>query len=118
MPPADYLSLASLLCLAFGVFAFPVAGIDFALSPTQTFGLAVILFVGYILSILSHYNLLFRGETMLPGKFCTVQEFATVVFVLVAAGAYIADVRCQCVLSALGHSSHMVQECPQPELPK
>jgi hypothetical protein len=93
LPPADYLSLASMITIAFGVYAFPIAGYQFSLSSQQMFGLSVILFVGYIFALLSHYNLLFRGPTVLPGKFCTIQEFITILATLVAAGLFITGVR-------------------------
>jgi len=93
LPPADYLSLASMIAIAFGVYAFPIAGYKFTLSPQQMFGLSVILFVGYIFALLSHYNLLFRGPTALPGKFCTIQEFITILIALAAAALFIVEVR-------------------------
>jgi hypothetical protein len=97
LPPADYLSLASLLVIVVGVYAFPLAGIKLPLTPAEMFGLSVILFVGYVFALLSHYNLLFRGPTRLPGLFCTWQEFVTILFVLAAAAFYITEVRCQCM---------------------
>jgi hypothetical protein len=100
LPPADYLSLASLVSIAFGVYAFPIAGIKSTLIPEQMFGLSVILFVGYIFALLSHYNLLFRGPTRLPGKFCTIQEFVTVLVALGVAALYVAEARCHCLLGS------------------
>ena len=62
LPPADYLSLLSMLVAFIGVFVAPILGIGTLESVRLSFGLAIVLMAGWPLAIAGHYGLFFRAE--------------------------------------------------------
>jgi hypothetical protein len=90
MPPADYLSLASMLVTVFGVFVLPISGVIDPSAAQVLFGLSAILFAGYQLALLGHYKLLFHGPVRLPGQYCTIDEALIIFLTLMVCGIYLA----------------------------
>ena len=54
---ADYVALASLLMLTFGVFAVPILNINLVDIAAKMFGWALVMFVSYPIILIGHYNL-------------------------------------------------------------
>jgi hypothetical protein len=102
MPPADYLSLASMLTTVFGVFVLPIAGLVSQQAAQSLFGLSVILFAGYQVALLAHYKLLLRGAVKLPGRFCTWDEALAIAATLGVAALYLAATLGRIALPGVG----------------
>ena len=58
LPPADILNLISMLIASIGVFALPILGLADSDIIKHSFGLAILIFVGYPLYALAgHYDM-------------------------------------------------------------
>src|SRR5215469_11682673 len=55
--PSDYLSIAGMLILSFGVILLPLSGILSEANARTLFGLGVLFFVGQALGLAGHYQL-------------------------------------------------------------
>ncbi len=88
LPPADILNLVSMLVTVIGVFALPILGLADPTFIKYSFGLAVLLFVGYPFALAAHYDM-YNSKTARSYLYFPFQEKVVVVIVTVLAIAYV-----------------------------
>ena len=86
--PSDYLSIAGMLILSFGVILLPLSGILSEANARTLFGLGVLFFVGQALGLAGHYQLYNKTKER---KFIWFprQEKIVMFLTLLAAGVYL-----------------------------
>ena len=87
LAPADYLNIAGIVVLAFGVFVSPILVMGGQVFAIRAFGLAIVLFVGNVFGIAGHYEL-FNPRTKRSHAFCPLQEQIALVVATVGCIAY------------------------------
>jgi uncharacterized membrane protein YiaA len=87
LPPADMLNMVSMATLAVGVFVFPILKIADLAFAEHSFGLAVILFIGYPFALAGHYDMYNREKRSY--EYFTLQERIVILLVAILAIAYI-----------------------------
>ena len=87
LPPADLLNLLSILISIVGVFALPTIGALGDGFARVSFGVALILFVGFVLSLPAHYELYTGGHRTY--RYFPLQEKVAVTLVLFCACLYV-----------------------------
>ncbi|MBU7037048.1 MAG: hypothetical protein HXS52_03880 [Theionarchaea archaeon] len=88
LPPADLLNLTSMVTLAGGVFVFPVLTVGGLVLAEHSFGLAVILFMGYPFALAGHYDM-YNMETPRSYEYFPLQEKIVILLVACLAILYI-----------------------------
>ena len=89
LPPADLLNLLSMTVIVIGVFVGPIlfcADMKFVQS---SFGLALLLFVGYPFALTGHYDM-FNNKTKRSYCYFTFQEKVVVIIVAILVIGYLA----------------------------
>ncbi|MFC2167091.1 hypothetical protein ACFLQZ_03920 [Acidobacteriota bacterium] len=82
LPPAEILNLISMVVASLGVFALPILELVNYQFMKYSFGLAVILFVGYPFVLAGHYDL-YNRKTKRSFKYFPKQEKVAVLIVCV-----------------------------------
>jgi len=85
--PTDYLNLAGIVVLSFGVFVIPLVETGGQVFALRAFGLAVIFFVGYVFGLAGHYEL-FNPRTSRSHPFWPLQEKIALLVVAVCCILY------------------------------
>lgn len=89
LPMAEWLNLAALVIVVFGVFVLPIGGFASARIPRALLGLSLILFVGHAFALIGHYELFTRGRTPEARGWLPRQEIVAIALTLLAAMAFL-----------------------------
>ena len=95
LPLCDYLNLVSMIVTAFFVFVGPILILDGDATASVGLakygvGLTAIFLIGYLVSLLGHYRLLWGGAGSRPRV--PVQELIAVTITVIVAAAYVCAV--------------------------
>ena len=88
LPPAEFLSLASMLVIVLGTFIVPVFLSTSLRFARFAFGLGLLFFIGHVVALAGHYEMFNPNTTRKPRPF-PVQEQIVIAIVLLCAIAYI-----------------------------
>ena len=88
LPPADILNLVSMFVVVIGVFALPILGVADLTFIKYSFGLAVLLFVGYPFALAGHYDM-YNNKTGRSYLYFPFQERVVVIIVTILVVAYV-----------------------------
>ena len=73
LPPADMVNLASMVTIVIGVYLLPILNLVDTIFLKSSFGLAVLLFVGYPFALVGHYDM-YNRKTERTYKYFPRQE--------------------------------------------
>lgn len=88
IPPSDLLSLSSMVVLIVGIFILPVFDMADPGLMTYSFGLAMLLFMGYPCALAGHYDM-YNNKTGRSGLYFPIQEQIVISVVIGLAIVYI-----------------------------
>lgn len=88
LPPADMLNLISMVTLMVGVFILPILNLADLNFAQHSFGLAVILFVGYPFALAGHYDL-YNSKTSRSYSYFPFQEKVVVLIIIILVVGYL-----------------------------
>jgi hypothetical protein len=88
LPPADILNLISMAVAMVGVFVFPILGLADLNFIRFSFGLAVLLFVGYPFALAGHYDM-YNNKTSRSYSYFPLQEKVVVAIITILVIAYL-----------------------------
>jgi len=88
LPPADILNLASMVVAMLGVFVLPILELGSLGFANKSFGLAVLLYVGYPFALAGHYEM-YNNKTPRSFAYFPMQERVAIGFVLIMVVTYV-----------------------------
>ena len=88
LPPADILNLISMAVAMVGVFVLPIIGLADLSFMRFSFGLAVLLFVGYPFALAGHYDM-YNNKTERSMSYFPFQEKVVVAIMFILVIAYL-----------------------------
>src|SRR5207248_1160950 len=88
LPPADIVNLISMAVSVVGVFGLPLLGLVNLNFIKHSFGLAVLLFVGYPFALAGHYDM-YNSTTSRSHLYFPFQEKVAVAVISILAAAYV-----------------------------
>ena len=88
LPPADILNLISMAVAMVGVFVLPILGLADLSFIRFSFGLAVLLFVGYPFALAGHYDM-YNNKTPRSFLYFPFQEKVVVAVIAILVTAYL-----------------------------
>ena len=88
LPPADFVNLTSMIVTVVGVFVLPILSLADTNFMKYSFGLAVLLFVGYPFALAGHYDM-YNNKTPRSYAYFPFQEKVVVVIIGVLTIIYV-----------------------------
>lgn len=88
LPPADMVNLLSMVVLLVGVFTLPILDLVDMNFVKHSFGLAVILFIGYPFTLAGHYDM-YNNKTPRSYDYFPFQEKVVVVILKICVVVYL-----------------------------